>query len=264
MLEDSRRGFSPVEEFLRSSDYEKLSNQYTDAVALTVWRSVGLIEPDQNDLRPREFLKALTDILNDPPKTPDAIEKSWHDALIKYSSLVSLSSKSVHGYLYRRLFPDDPAAPPLEEGNAAAMLAEGPLIISADRPASRDGEPFRAWLYSRYDCRTKLQCVAALVLVIIATGFGIRDHHSLNIRAGAYAEAQKAAALGDGQKVMDACATFIQHRVLASDVREDEIRRLYDETLVRWMVNENPEDDQLTRRLTERKSWSPRGGSDNA
>jgi tetratricopeptide (TPR) repeat protein len=264
MLEDSRRGFSPVEEFLRSSEYEVLSNQYMDAVALLVWRSAGLMEPDENDPQPREFLKALTDILNNPPKTPEAIEKSWQGAAAKYPSLVSLSSKSVHGYLHRRLFPDDPGAPAPQHTGCVPKLSKGPIIEPAARPAARDGEPFRAWLYSRYDWRIKIQCAAAIVLLMIAVSVGVRDYFSRGTRAEAYAEARQAATLDDPEKVMDACAKFLQHRVLGNDSRQDEMVRLYDETLVNWMLRQNPEEDQLTRRLTERNSWRSSGGSDNA
>src|SRR5262249_38127294 len=149
-------------------------------------------------------------------------------ALVNYPSLVSVSSKSVQEYLHRRLFPDDSAALPPPASEAAATLTSGPVIIPADRPLSRDGEPFRAWLYSRYDWRIKIQCAAALILVVTAVSFGVRDYYSRGIRAVTYAEARQAATLEDSEKVMDACAKFLQHRVLGDDSRQDEMVRLYD------------------------------------
>ena len=106
-----------------------------------------------------------------------------------------------------------------------------------------------------------MQCVVAVAFLIVAGSIGTHEYLNREVRADSYTEARIASSLLDPQRVMDASARFLRHDLLGPDKRQAEIAQLYDEALVNWLVRENPSEDQLQRRLTERKSVTSTGRS---
>jgi hypothetical protein len=261
LMQDSNRGFGPLQEFIESDEHRELTEQHADTLAFHVWRAAGLPETESGDTRPKQFMDAMSEILHDPPETPSTLKSAWRRATESRPSLSDAHMNAGLGYLYRRLFPDDPDTPPSPNTEHVPKLGEGPVIKPASRPTAHDGEPFRAWLYSRCDLRIKVQCVLAVAFLIVAGSIGTREYLNRGVRTDFYSEARIASSLLDPQRVMDASAQFLRHDVLSRDKRQAEMTQLYDESLVNWLVRENPSEEQLQRRLKERKSLSSTGRS---
>jgi hypothetical protein len=59
---------------------------------------------------------------------------------------------------------------------------------------------------------------------------------------------------------MNACAEFLRSGILASDAREAEMIRLYDQALVQWILRDAPPGEELRRRTDERRALVPESG----
>jgi hypothetical protein len=254
LLREAERGYGPVNAFLESQEYQELTALYEKALTNHVWREVSLADPEPEDSRPKDLIEEVSRILTEKPEDPAALEAAWNEAVDRHASLQDLNPVAAVAFLHRRLFPDDPNAPEPLQTRWVAQLSDGPSIELPPERSKRDGEPFEGWLYSRSDLRVKFQCVAALLLIVTAFLFGVREVINRGIRAEAYQQARVAASLEDLPKAMEAAGRFLEHRVAANDSRESEMTMLYDEALVNWVLREDPAEDELRKLLELRKA----------
>lgn len=239
MKYQASRGFGPMNEYIESEEAEETVENHHSAYARRIWNIIGLAEPDdQWDQTAKSLLHSLGEVMNDPPSDKSGIKKAWKEVSAEDETLASLNSELICAFLDRRLFGGEENA---EAEKTSTMLPEDPQILeSAFEERRGGGEPFEYWLFSLQDMRLKIQAAAAVVLVLVGIGLATREFLHRQARDQAYEQILTASAHKDYHKVIECAEIFFRNPILSGkDGRDQQVRDLYDEGLVRWFVEKD-------------------------
>jgi hypothetical protein len=265
LLAEAKKGFEPINAYIESAEVKATMYAFKVAQAISVWRAIGLAEPEaetntgspavmrttNGQELPTEsttdwsrqallLLDALNGIGNNPPRSPWDLAAAWEGVVAQKPELAELDRGLIYAFLDRKLFrsTEEPVAsktpvPPLEP----------PRLLSVSAKPKGGAEPFVPWLFSRQDIRIKVQAVVASVLVLTAVGLARRDASIRSARDAAYQQILKAEQEQNYIEVVEGAEKFFKHTPLSGrDGRDRQVKTLYTEALVRWFAQQ---EDQL-------------------
>lgn len=265
LLTEANQGFAPMNDYIKSAAAKATVGAFRLAQALSIWRQIGLPEPEMNISSSSSGVMVIqngeelpTDstlgwsrqvlllwdgvnmVFNNPPRNPWDLAAAWEAVVAQKPELAELDRGLIYTFLDRKLFrsTDESIAP-----KTPVPPLDAPLINSISTKPKRSAEPFIPWLFSRQDIRIKLQAAVASVLVLTAGGLTIQDTSVRSVRDAAYKQIQKASQGQDYLKVVEEAEKFLANTPLSrKDGRDEEVKNLYSEAFVRWFAQKG---DQL-------------------
>lgn len=230
-FEPARRyALSPVAALVRAG-WHKARTHY-------LWKEIMLEVEHRDELAPALW-EAVSGIIESKPADEAAIGAAWREAVANSPGLDKLDSKRVLTFLSHHIL--GVAVAPKSAAEVDEQFAsDAPRLPVQPAATSRSGEPFRYWLFMPKDYRIKAQAFLAILLLIVAGVVGAREYLAGRARDAAFQQVLTAVDGQDYQTVIDSAEAFLDNPPVAkSDGREEQVRRLYDEAVVRW-VSEQP------------------------
>ena len=237
LMKQTTQGFKPVNDFIESEAAGKIQEELFGAYARRNWISIGLSVPEENwDQIAGQLVEAVHTILDNPPRNEHDIKAAWEDAVSGREHLSELDAGAICVYLGRRILDSGgDAGDPKEELNATGQSY--PIITTAPSETLPDHEPFSNWLLSGQDWRLKLQAIIAMTLIVIACVSAIQSRAGRTHRNSAYARIVGASLNKDYPEVIRQSEIFLSNRPLSGrDIREPKVMGLYNEAIVRWIM----------------------------
>ncbi len=102
------------------------------------------------------------------------------------------------------------------------------------------------WLFSSEELPLKIGLLVFLLLVAILVVLTTVSLHTHTARDVAYSQILHAAGAADYLGVMTGAEAFLSNRSWLQDNREQQVRDLYDEALVRWFMQQGSQLDPLS------------------
>lgn len=239
---EAQRGFEPLATYTKSAEAEETATGFRMAQAHKVWHDVGLAKPeDRWDERALSLIEGLSHVLNNPPADKSGLANAWDKVAAQDIGLAELDSISICSFLERRLFGGESDQ---EATQTHESPSEAPVLTGASAKRWQRDEPFEYWLFSLRGLRVKIQAVAAIALLLLASGLAIREFSNRKARDIAYHQIQAAASSKDYLSVIRGAETFFSNPILSDrDAREQQVGTLYSEAIVRWFVSRGDELD---------------------
>jgi hypothetical protein len=265
LLAEAKKGFEPMNAYTQSAAAKATMYAFKLAQAMSIWRRIGLPEPETNTSRgspavmfahngeelPTEsttgwsrqallLLDGLSYIFNNPPRSPWDLAAAWEAVVAQKPELAELDRGLIYVFLDRKLFrsteesvASETPVPPLEP----------PPLTHIASKRKRSAEPFIPWLFSRQDLRIKAQAAAASVLMLTAGWLTLHDASVRSARDAAYQQILAAEQQQDYLSVVKGAEAFFAHTPLSGkDGRNQQVMQLYSKALVRWVAQQ---EDQL-------------------
>jgi hypothetical protein len=257
---EANKGFVPMNAYKESAAAKATMYDFKVAQAISIWRSIGLPEPDANtsagspavmyaqngkelltestagwSRQALLLLDGLNDVFNNPRSQWD-LEAVWQAVVVEKPELAELDQGLIFAFLDRKLFrsTDGSVAP-----ETPTLLLDLPVLTPLSTRHKRSAEPFIPWLFSRQDIRIKLQAAAASVLVLTAAGLTIQDTSVRSARDAAYRQVLEANQGQDYLKVLEGAEKFFANTPLSGkDGRDEQVKNLSSEALVRWFAQQ--------------------------
>ncbi len=171
--------------------------------------------------------------------------------------MYSLEAERVLAYLNKRLYKDTNGVEvDGEDVSEPGGVSNDPAPFQPSAPR-RSSEPFFYWLFSRQDKLLKVQCLAAIVLVLIGARFALVEFSHRRARDLAYQQIHEARLKQDYTGMLDAAEHFLDQPVIGRDVRKTEVEGLYSEALLRWFMLEQQADNDSVRLERYRRLLNP-------
>jgi hypothetical protein len=246
LADQAAKGFRLMDDYRRSEEVRAVEDDLPVARGRRVWEEAGLGPLERIDLRPLALQDAFDAIRHQPPADPAGIPAAWQWVSQDNPHLASLDAPRVHACLAKALFGMAQESPQAPGPRAPAGAPPAPLVAS---PTRRSSEPFLPWLLSGESKWLKVQCLAALVLVVAGGWLATHEYSHREIRAAAWREIHRARKRGDYPRMIDSAERFLGHPVIGKDARTSEVESLYSEALVRWFSQEQPPPERSEPRL---------------
>lgn len=245
LADQAAKGFRLMDDYRRSEEARAIEEDLPVARGRRVWEEARLGPLERIDYRPLALQDAFDAIRHQPPADPAGIPAAWHWVSQDNPHLASLDAPRAHTCLQKILFG---TAQEAREVPGPSEPADAPPPLAAS-PPRRSSEPFLAWLLSGESKWLKVQCLAALILVIAGGRLAMREHSHREIRTAAWQEIRAAREHGDYPRMIDSAERFLGHPVIGRDARTSEVESLYSEALVRWFGQELPSPGQSGPRI---------------
>lgn len=273
LLAEANKGFAPMNAYIKSAAAKATIDAFNTAQAISIWRSIGLPEPEvetntgsptlmstsngqklptksTTDWNRQALLlvDALNCIGNNPPQNPWDLAAAWDAVVAQEPELAELDHGLIYAFLDRNLFRSTSIETSVASQIPVPPLKQPPLTpISTQRQWST--QLFIPWLFSPQDIRIKFQAVVASVLVVIAGGLTIHDTSVRSARDAAYQQILEAEQQQDYLKVVKGAEAFFANTPLSGkDGRNQQVMQLYSKALVRWVAQQ---EDQLNDKAQE-------------
>jgi hypothetical protein len=176
----TRLGFGPAIEWVKSADAESMKSGRVRGVSRTTWRHVGLPHDQWTEANGFALVAALNAVLRAEPKEIRVVEAAWRDAA-SGQGLSNLNSSLPVIWVARRLALS--AAPP---------RASAPVVTLTSVGKQPGHEPLVDWLVSGGGRRVRWQLAAAAVLAFATIGGFARDAYRDHVRERAWQTLQTA------------------------------------------------------------------------
>ena len=245
LIEQASRGLTPLETFMSSEQAGKISKAYLQAQAREIWRKIGLPETEIfTDELSTELLQGMSDVMNEKPANLDAIVQAWQKVIEQRPLLAELNSAQICAYIESRINLDEKAIVDEVATPASPQPINPPWVEMGTVKYRRGGEPFGLWLFSRQDRRLKLRAFAAILLVLFASIFLFQQTRVREARQTAYEALAVAVQNENYLGVIEAAEAYFSNQPFYHDLRDSQVRQLYDEAFVRWFVTSEQEPSQ--------------------
>jgi tetratricopeptide (TPR) repeat protein len=234
--QEAQAGFGPYNRFVESEEARLLHRQAEEARNRTIWRAIGLPEPQQHfDEQAERLFVALNEVAAAEPGDKVSIAETWRQVSSKDPDLQAIDIDNVSGFLANRLLGESWQKP-------APAVPEPPLvqppILSSRTDLCRGGQPpISAWLYSGQDLALKMRLLAIVILVSVAGVLFSYELEQYRTRDDAYVMMSDLGAKRDYPGVVKAANGFFSARSFSRDPREQEVRTASQEALVRWITD---------------------------
>jgi len=248
LVDDAKKGFSPVNEYIKSAERRQLQQDAIAARNKGVWLSAGYAEPPADwTARAEKLYDAMADVLQRQPAAVADLEPLWHAVSDQDEILAALDPRSAIAFLARRLFPEESpdtgtAVPPLDSHSGPDFTFDSTVKVPGDEPL-----PF--WLFSRQGMRLKIQTAIAILLLLSGLGLAAFDAVRTARQNRDYSALVAASNDGDFFRMIEASEDFLAHPALHQDDRTAHVLSLYSEALVRWFssIPDRPDDAAVNR-----------------
>ncbi len=236
MRTEANTGFDLINKYIDSDEQKQTIEAYYRARDRRVWERTGLAAPaDRWAERARLLVEALGYVMSNPPADRFALGQTWAQVAASHPDLAALDPAPVTTFLYRQLYTDG-AEPPVQPQPVRASAALAPATMAK---ATRGGEPFGYWLFSRQNLRIKAQAAIAVLLLLLAGGLIVRNAYARRVRDTAFDQVVAANARHEHLRVIEGAEQFLAHPALGGkDGREARVLSLYNEALVRWVAQQ--------------------------
>jgi tetratricopeptide (TPR) repeat protein len=231
----AKKGFKLLQDYHESDELKMFVNDVRLAHGRQIWKDIGLPELSEGwEERATTLLGALGEVFNNPPQDKAKVAAAWDEVAKKNSDLAKLDARLISTYLTNRLFGEN--ADDFPQKPVLPRPANFPVLVATEK-CQRDREPFGYWLFSKGDLGVKVRAGIAIILLMVVGGFAVRDVLHRNARSTAYQQITQAAAHNDYLTMIKAAEKFLENPVLSlKDEREQRIRELYDQAIVRWFA----------------------------
>jgi hypothetical protein len=275
LLAEANKGFAPMNAYMESSAARATIYAFKLARAITIWRTIGLPEPETSvssgspalmyahngEELPTEsttewnrqallLLDGLNYIFKNPPGSQQDLAAAWEGVVAEKPELAECDRKLIHAFLERKLFDgtQEPATPEIP-----VPPLKPPPFTHLTTKRKRSTEPFMPWLFSRQDIRIKLQVVVASVLLVTAGGLTIHDSSVRSARDAAYRQIIEAEQQQDYLGVVKGADAFFRHTPLSGqDGRNQQVMQLYSKALVYWFAQQGDQVDKDAQQYLDR------------
>ena len=239
---EARKGFEPVNAYIRSSEAKQVSEDYYRALAQSTWLDIGFSNPEtQGDEKVISLLNGIAKVLNNPPDKKVDIETAWQEVIKENAELADLDSTTICKYLKQRLF-DKTNSEPLTHRPTFIAPENPPTLATPTHNVKQKSEPFGDWLFSNRNIRIKLQAVVAVVLLIAAGTLTITEFLKDAKRDKSYQQIINAAQTQNNIGILNGAEIFFSNPpLIRKDNRQEQVKAIYDEAIVRWYVSEGNE-----------------------
>lgn len=275
LLAEANKGFAPMNAYMESSAARATIYEFKIAQAMSIWRRIGLPEPETNTSRgspavmfaqdgeelPTQsttgwsrqallLLDGLSYIFNNPPRSPWDLATAWDAVVAQKPELAALDRGLIYAFLDRKLFRST------EESVASEIPVpplEPPPLTQVATKRKRSTEPFIPWLFSSQDIRIKAQAVVASVLMLTAGWLTLHDASVRSARDAAYEKILAAEQQQDYLSVVKGAEAFFANSPLSGkDGRNQQVMQLYSKALVRWVAQQEDQLDDKAQEHLER------------
>lgn len=135
----------------------------------------------------------------------------------------------------------------------APVPRDPPILVTAPPPRWKGMEPLIPWIFDDQHIRVKLLAAVALFALLLAGGLTLTDGYQYMLRDTAYRQMLQAEQQHNYLDVMDQAAVFLTNKPFTgNDSREQEVKVLYAEALVRWVTAQGDAQDPATLARIER------------
>jgi hypothetical protein len=210
--------------YAASEDARQTAKAFEIAYGRTLWRKIGLAEPEAGwDEKAKALVAGVNHVLVKPPAEEIKVAGAWQEIAQTNDQLAGLEAEPVVAFLKQRLFHKEEklAAEPSVEIYPAPV---DPPLFKGAIPATakpRKLEWFGYWLFSRQGMAIKGGVVVAL---LIAGWLGYQAMQLRQARDGAYAEMTQALNAKDYPGVIASADEFLRHpSFLGEDSRQQEV-----------------------------------------
>lgn len=266
LLAEAQKGFGPMNAYIESEQAKMTAGQFQIAQAVHLWQAIGLPEPpegwqkepqagviqgvDEQTIplessiswgkKALQLWEEINRVFQQPPASKADLTIVGQSIVANKPDLADLDSSLIRTFLENKLFGEE--GTPVEVTPPSDLSREQPILTPISAKRQPGGEPLLPWLFSSQDKRIKLQAIVASLLVIVAGGLGIQDRLRSSARETAYQKILAAEQIQDDLSlVQNAEVFFANSPISGKDIRNEQIIRLYRESLVRWFVQlENP------------------------
>ncbi|MER9070426.1 hypothetical protein NKH84_28385 [Mesorhizobium sp. M0902] len=235
---EATRGFSALENYMKSSEPTRVATARRLAHARAIWRDVGFApEIKPADEQALGLMDAVGQIYGSEATGSKGLAAEFRKIAKSEEAIAAIPPKLVADFVLKRRRENagetsgtdaDPSTAVAGQGQTA-----GAFVISAPEPVTKsDGEPFWYWLFGTQDRGLRAVGGCAVVAVVAMLGVTALDIRGSHIRSSAYDGVVAAAAAGG-----EAAATKEAQRfhgawsLRASDPREARIEELKREAI---------------------------------
>ena len=277
LLTEAKKGFGPMNAYMESEPAKMTARQFQVAQAIHLWEVIGLPEPPEgwqkeplagvmlgvngqtiplessNSWRRKalQLWQEIGRIIQQPPARKAALAAVWQTVVAHKPDLADLDSTLICAFLERKVFgkeSDRVLVTPTPE-----VIEEPPTLTPIAVKRLRGAEPLLPWLFSSQDKRIKIQAAIASILILVAGGSGIQDRWRISARESAYQQILAAEQNQDNLSVVQGAETFFANSPLSGkDGRNEQIRELYTQSLVRWFAQQENSPDADAQKHLER------------
>jgi hypothetical protein len=238
---EAAQGLRLADAFRRSDEARSVAEDLPVALGRQAWEEADLGPLERYDLRPLALFEALETIQHDYSENASQLAELWSRVAQDNPHLAALHTPSVLALLQKRLCGTTSQVLGEEATSTWYTQAEAPPVLSETRQSSF---PWLYWLCSRQDRRLKLQCVVAVLLVVIAAGIAFTEYSRRHVRSAAYSHLRQAYDRREYTEVLDAAERFLSLPIHGADSRITDVERLYSESFVRWFTEHAPTSDE--------------------
>jgi hypothetical protein len=261
---EAGKGYQPFRAYTESAEPGETARALAAAGNHDVWRRMGLLPPpDRFEDRAQALVTAVMEFLPSQPADGAAARRA-RAALAEREAMLGSSDPESVGRSGAANLPGSRAAERKGQGpdqpgpTLPDPAGEPPTLPSPAAGRRQADEPFDFWLFSPRGAWLKAHAMAAAILLALGIGMAVQRTWNDRARNDAYVRVLRAVDSRDYLGIIRGIEAFLAHSPLwHRDPREDRLRELYDEAMVRWFAGrEAPEDAearehvQRYRRLT--------------
>jgi len=243
---EAQRGFTPVEKYIASEEAKMTAKAFSVVQARYIWQQIGLPIPEDNwNEQAVALIQKLNSLLAESSADLESPSIKWQQIVSENEEFATYDVNLVCAFLAKQ---DTKKA---DEKADEKQSAEQPTVESFDTPDNPplltpvstkrrlSSEPFSYWMLSARDMRVKFQAVAAILLVIVASGLTIWTARADQGRNDAYQKLIDAQARQDYLVVVEEAERFLANpSPLKSDKRKPQVESFYNEAFVYWFMEQ--------------------------
>jgi hypothetical protein len=225
-LAQSRKGFAPLEAYLKTDEPAQIAAAREKAQAREIWLEIGL-PPEEGDWDGRAvaLVTSAGAIFGTEPSTIEAFTAAFEREQTARPILAGIDVAAVAAFVKRRR--DNVPAPATGATAPVPVAAKIAVLDPTARARGRDREPLGYWLFGHQDYGARLAVAAAAVAALALAGAAGFDAFGSSIRADAYAAMVAAAPRDDDATVVREAERFMAAETLRqSDLREAHVHAL--------------------------------------
>ena len=245
IVEEARKGYSAYNIFMDSKENVDIAKQREFAFEQYLWRRFGYPSAALSSSGPQDLLKALNVVFNTTVAAEQELEAVWRNEAAAFPSLRHVDPAPAVQFLRARLFEGEDVQEISNEEVVPQRLGAGLTYPAAAQHSKSDREPFMAWWHRAQDKRVKIIGVAAAVAFVVCGLLAGRESYYRSVRNRSYLAVNTAAKTEDYRGVLDGVRRFLAAPLLTSDSREGELVSQYDAALLKWMNQNDPNDQDL-------------------
>lgn len=222
--------------FQHSQEARNIEAARQNAVALEIWREIGLEKKKGFTEKAALLTNIINSIVAALPENEQQLQATWFEQNLTALDFSDAEHEKIFQYLRKNLFGSNV---PETESELSA-----PVFIAAAPSTKPQEVEWSYWLFGPEDRGVKMRTAISVAAVLIIGFFIVHEFTTSYLRNRSFSQMREAVRLQDYRQAAEAAEDFLSYSSFwGTDERQKRVLGFYDEAIVR-LVLEQP-DQQL-------------------